>query len=97
MNKPFLYYEDLLIVFGKYRMIEEDAEDPTDTCESIEKKEEALGNTMSLRDDKDIERETPSFRCNRFVSIYLPTYRSWYWYCNNQQEERGLTKQKEKA
>ncbi|XP_026662506.2 uncharacterized protein LOC113463064 [Phoenix dactylifera] len=52
-NKPFPYYEDLSIVFGKDRANGEGAENPVDACEQIEKEEEALGDTLSLGDDMD--------------------------------------------
>ncbi|XP_008777637.2 uncharacterized protein LOC103697538 [Phoenix dactylifera] len=59
-NKPFPYYEDLSIVFGKDRPNGEGAEDPTDACEQIEKEEEALGDTMSLEDDMNAEGGSPN-------------------------------------
>ncbi|XP_038978687.1 uncharacterized protein LOC103695460 [Phoenix dactylifera] len=59
-NKPFPYYEDLSIVFGKDRANGEGAEDRADACEQIEKEEEALGDTMSLEDDMDAEGGSPN-------------------------------------
>ena len=63
-NKPFPYYEDLLIVFSKDRASGEGAEDPADACEQIEKEEEALSDIMSLI---DIVGEIPN------IEEYPPT------------------------
>lgn len=59
-------------MFGKDRAIGKGAKDPAYACEQIEKKEEALGVTMSLENDMDVEASTPD-AIDSPTSICQPT------------------------